>query len=171
MGLCPPWEIRLSPQRDEVWVAFIPGELLGHFGPLPVLGTLLSVWRQQELFLINHHSDFCSYHKSEIQHSRPEQRSWREVLQLVLRLPEYSLGIQVCQQVTRKSDEDRGWGKSPQTPLSFPCPRVVADGLVLLFFFYRENILVLDIFFEALNYETIEQKKAYEVAALLGKEV
>lgn len=32
-----------------------------------------------------------------------------------------------------------------------------------------ENILVLDIFFEALNYETIEQKKAYEVAALLGK--
>lgn len=32
----------------------------------------------------------------------------------------------------------------------------------------RENILVLDIFFEALNYETIEQKKAYEVAGLLG---
>ncbi|XP_025774680.1 acid-sensing ion channel 2 [Puma concolor] len=32
----------------------------------------------------------------------------------------------------------------------------------------QENILVLDIFFEALNYETIEQKKAYEVAALLG---
>ncbi|XP_042652905.1 acid-sensing ion channel 1 isoform X1 [Tyto alba] len=31
-----------------------------------------------------------------------------------------------------------------------------------------ENILVLDIFFEALNYETIEQKKAYEVAGLLG---
>ncbi|EOA99827.1 Amiloride-sensitive cation channel 2, neuronal, partial [Anas platyrhynchos] len=30
-----------------------------------------------------------------------------------------------------------------------------------------ENILVLDIFFEALNYETIEQKKAYEVAGLL----
>lgn len=47
---------------------------------------------------------------------------------------------------------------------------MVADGLVLLFSFYRENILVLDIFFEALNYETIEQKKAYEVAALLGKE-
>ena len=36
-------------------------------------------------------------------------------------------------------------------------------------FLRRENILVLDIFFEALNYETIEQKKAYEVAALLGK--
>ena len=35
----------------------------------------------------------------------------------------------------------------------------------------RENILVLDIFFEALNYETIEQKKAYEVAALLGMSV
>ncbi|NXE39397.1 ASIC1 protein, partial [Ptilorrhoa leucosticta] len=33
---------------------------------------------------------------------------------------------------------------------------------------HRENILVLDIFFEALNYETIEQKKAYEVAGLLG---
>uniref|UniRef100_A0A8C8SAE4 Acid sensing ion channel subunit 1 n=1 Tax=Pelusios castaneus TaxID=367368 RepID=A0A8C8SAE4_9SAUR len=32
----------------------------------------------------------------------------------------------------------------------------------------RENVLVLDIFFEALNYETIEQKKAYEVAGLLG---
>uniref|UniRef100_A0A8C5T2U4 ASIC1 protein n=1 Tax=Malurus cyaneus samueli TaxID=2593467 RepID=A0A8C5T2U4_9PASS len=31
-----------------------------------------------------------------------------------------------------------------------------------------ENILVLDIFFEALNYEMIEQKKAYEVAGLLG---
>ncbi|XP_008172064.2 acid-sensing ion channel 1 isoform X3 [Malaclemys terrapin pileata] len=31
-----------------------------------------------------------------------------------------------------------------------------------------ENFLVLDIFFEALNYETIEQKKAYEVAGLLG---
>ncbi|KAM8975271.1 acid-sensing ion channel 1 isoform 1-T1 [Pelodytes ibericus] len=31
-----------------------------------------------------------------------------------------------------------------------------------------ENILVLDIFFEALNYETIEQKKAYEVGGLLG---
>ncbi|KAG5838995.1 hypothetical protein ANANG_G00229660 [Anguilla anguilla] len=31
-----------------------------------------------------------------------------------------------------------------------------------------DNILVLDIFFEALNYETIEQKKAYEVAGLLA---
>lgn len=35
-------------------------------------------------------------------------------------------------------------------------------------FFSRENFLVLDIFFEALNYETIEQKKAYDVAGLLG---
>lgn len=26
----------------------------------------------------------------------------------------------------------------------------------------------MDVFFEALNYETIEQKKAYEVAGLLG---
>ncbi|KFQ96350.1 Acid-sensing ion channel 1 [Nipponia nippon] len=34
-----------------------------------------------------------------------------------------------------------------------------------------ENILVLDIFFEALNYETIEQKKAYEVAGLLGGDI
>lgn len=33
-----------------------------------------------------------------------------------------------------------------------------------------DNILVLDIYFEALNYETIEQKKAYELAGLLGKE-
>ncbi|KTF86701.1 hypothetical protein cypCar_00017635 [Cyprinus carpio] len=31
-----------------------------------------------------------------------------------------------------------------------------------------DNFLVLDIFFEALNYETIEQKKAYDVAGLLG---
>lgn len=36
-------------------------------------------------------------------------------------------------------------------------------------FFCRDNILVLDVFFEALNYETIEQKKAYEVAGLLGR--
>ncbi|KAJ8336400.1 hypothetical protein SKAU_G00376200 [Synaphobranchus kaupii] len=34
--------------------------------------------------------------------------------------------------------------------------------------YITDNILVLDIFFEALNYETIEQKKAYEVAGLLG---
>ncbi|XP_067391799.1 acid-sensing ion channel 3 isoform X2 [Emydura macquarii macquarii] len=34
--------------------------------------------------------------------------------------------------------------------------------------YISENVLVLDIFFEALNYETIEQKKAYEVAGLLG---
>ncbi|KAF3856610.1 hypothetical protein F7725_017333 [Dissostichus mawsoni] len=31
-----------------------------------------------------------------------------------------------------------------------------------------DNLLVLDIYFEALNYETIEQKKAYELAGLLG---
>ncbi|XP_009639966.1 acid-sensing ion channel 4-like [Egretta garzetta] len=31
-----------------------------------------------------------------------------------------------------------------------------------------ENFLVLDIFFEALNYEAIEQKKAYDLAGLLG---
>lgn len=37
------------------------------------------------------------------------------------------------------------------------------------FAFCRDNILVLDVFFEALNYETIEQKKAYEVAGLLGR--
>lgn len=37
--------------------------------------------------------------------------------------------------------------------------------------FHRDNILVLDIFFEALNYETIEQKKAYEVAGLLGADL
>nr|XP_049601087.1 acid-sensing ion channel 2 isoform X2 [Syngnathus scovelli] len=34
--------------------------------------------------------------------------------------------------------------------------------------YIADNILVLDVFFEALNYETIEQKKAYEVAGLLG---
>ncbi|KAK3512269.1 hypothetical protein QTP70_002266 [Hemibagrus guttatus] len=34
--------------------------------------------------------------------------------------------------------------------------------------YIADNILVLDIFFEALNYETIEQKKAYELPGLLG---
>ncbi|XP_072633100.1 acid-sensing ion channel 3 isoform X4 [Canis lupus baileyi] len=34
--------------------------------------------------------------------------------------------------------------------------------------YISENVLVLDIFFEALNYETVEQKKAYEVSELLG---
>ncbi|XP_006895217.1 PREDICTED: acid-sensing ion channel 3 [Elephantulus edwardii] len=34
--------------------------------------------------------------------------------------------------------------------------------------YIAENILVLDIYFEALNYETVEQKKAYEVSELLG---
>ncbi|XP_005880158.1 PREDICTED: acid-sensing ion channel 3 isoform X1 [Myotis brandtii] len=34
--------------------------------------------------------------------------------------------------------------------------------------YIAENVLVLDIFFEALNYETVEQKKAYEVSELLG---
>ncbi|XP_044534897.1 acid-sensing ion channel 3 [Gracilinanus agilis] len=34
--------------------------------------------------------------------------------------------------------------------------------------YIAENVLVLDIFFEALNYETVEQQKAYEVADLLG---
>ncbi|XP_031749131.1 acid-sensing ion channel 4 [Xenopus tropicalis] len=34
--------------------------------------------------------------------------------------------------------------------------------------YIRENFLVLDIFFEALNYETIEQKKAYDLPSLLG---
>ncbi|KAJ1183843.1 hypothetical protein NDU88_000656 [Pleurodeles waltl] len=34
--------------------------------------------------------------------------------------------------------------------------------------YIKENFLVLDIFFEALNFETIEQKKAYDLAGLLG---
>ncbi|XP_075439309.1 LOW QUALITY PROTEIN: acid-sensing ion channel 2-like, partial [Ascaphus truei] len=34
--------------------------------------------------------------------------------------------------------------------------------------YITDNILVLDVFFEALNYETVEQRKAYEVAGLLG---
>ncbi|XP_060766454.1 acid-sensing ion channel 1B [Neoarius graeffei] len=34
--------------------------------------------------------------------------------------------------------------------------------------YIADNILVLDIFFETLNYETIEQKKAYELPGLLG---
>ncbi|GCC43691.1 hypothetical protein chiPu_0027751, partial [Chiloscyllium punctatum] len=32
-----------------------------------------------------------------------------------------------------------------------------------------DNYLVLDVYFEVLNFETIEQKKAYDVAGLLGK--
>lgn len=42
-------------------------------------------------------------------------------------------------------------------------------GCLLVCLLRRENILVLDIFFEALNYEKIEQKKAYEIAGLLGE--
>nr|XP_039267785.1 acid-sensing ion channel 1C-like isoform X3 [Styela clava] len=34
--------------------------------------------------------------------------------------------------------------------------------------YVRDNFVKLNVFFEALNYETIEQKVAYEVAALLG---
>ncbi|XP_063789937.1 acid-sensing ion channel 4 isoform X3 [Pseudophryne corroboree] len=34
--------------------------------------------------------------------------------------------------------------------------------------YIRDNFLVLDIFFEALNYGTVEQKKAYDLASLLG---
>ncbi|XP_062854865.1 acid-sensing ion channel 1A [Trichomycterus rosablanca] len=34
--------------------------------------------------------------------------------------------------------------------------------------YIADNILVLDVFFEALNYEAIEQRRAYEVAGLLG---
>ncbi|XP_075685245.1 acid-sensing ion channel 4 isoform X2 [Rhinoderma darwinii] len=34
--------------------------------------------------------------------------------------------------------------------------------------YIRENFLVLDVFFEALNYGTIEQKKAYDLPSLLG---
>lgn len=46
---------------------------------------------------------------------------------------------------------------------------VMEVSVTLVCSFLRENILVLDIFFEALNYEKIEQKKAYEIAGLLGK--
>ncbi|XP_043729327.1 acid-sensing ion channel 3 isoform X2 [Cervus elaphus] len=34
--------------------------------------------------------------------------------------------------------------------------------------YIAENVLALDIFFEALNYEAVEQKKAYEMSELLG---
>lgn len=51
--------------------------------------------------------------------------------------------------------------------LSYPPCKCLRYSFVC--FFLRENILVLDIFFEALNYEKIEQKKAYEIAGLLGK--
>jgi len=37
------------------------------------------------------------------------------------------------------------------------------------FFFQRNNFAKLNVFFEALNYETIEQKRAYEIPGLLGK--
>ncbi len=46
---------------------------------------------------------------------------------------------------------------------------ITSPGCALVCPLSRENILVLDIFFEALNYEKIEQKKAYEIAGLLGK--
>lgn len=61
------------------------------------------------------------------------------------------------------------------TPLQLSGPTIVllveADGGLTRIdaLFCRDNILVLDVFFEALNYETIEQKKAYEVAGLLGR--
>ena len=32
----------------------------------------------------------------------------------------------------------------------------------------KKNILKLNVYFEALNYETITQKKAYEISDLLG---
>lgn len=48
-------------------------------------------------------------------------------------------------------------------------PEINSLGCTLVYPLSRENILVLDIFFEALNYEKIEQKKAYEIAGLLGK--
>lgn len=48
-------------------------------------------------------------------------------------------------------------------------PEMNSIGCALVCPLCRENILVLDIFFEALNYEKIEQKKAYEIAGLLGK--
>ena len=51
--------------------------------------------------------------------------------------------------------------------LPVSCPQQVRDERSRLFS-SRENMLVLDIFFEALNYETVEQKKAYEVSELLG---
>ncbi|KAL0618479.1 Acid-sensing ion channel 3 [Plecturocebus cupreus] len=34
--------------------------------------------------------------------------------------------------------------------------------------YIAENVLALEVFFEALNYETVEQKKAYEMSELLG---
>lgn len=46
--------------------------------------------------------------------------------------------------------------------------RQVCPASSLGFFSFRENVLVLDIFFEALNYEAVEQKAAYEVSELLG---
>ncbi|XP_016052484.1 PREDICTED: acid-sensing ion channel 3 [Miniopterus natalensis] len=48
------------------------------------------------------------------------------------------------------------------------CPGCRACPAATPAFSSRENVLVLDIFFEALNYETVEQKKAYEVSELLG---
>lgn len=45
---------------------------------------------------------------------------------------------------------------------------ILTNGCYCFDLFFRDNFLVLDIFFEALNYETIEQKKAYDVAGLLG---
>lgn len=132
---------------------------------------------------MKHPLDSCCYCQREIQSSDPE-RSWKNIFQLLLKLPEsyrcpmvlvsrWSECLWVAEDPRRRTVRT-GRGLKPQSPTFCLTPKhtrpLVADGLMLLSSFYRENILVLDIFFEALNYETIEQKKAYEVAALLGKE-
>lgn len=57
---------------------------------------------------------------------------------------------------------------SVSTPMSNSLVHNIKEP-VGIFHVSRDNLLVLDIFFEALNYEKIEQKKAYEIAGLLGK--
>ncbi|CAI9600482.1 unnamed protein product [Staurois parvus] len=89
-------------------------------------------------------------------------------------------------QYLQEIDQDRGDGESA-CPCETPC-KMVRYGKELSMVkipskassvylakkynkteqYIAENVLVLDIFFEALNFETIEQKKAYELAGLLG---
>uniref|UniRef100_A0A8C8VLU3 Acid sensing ion channel subunit 1 n=1 Tax=Pelusios castaneus TaxID=367368 RepID=A0A8C8VLU3_9SAUR len=88
-----------------------------------------------------------------------------------------------CRMVHMPGEGHRLWGPftkacappalSPRMTLNTPQPPKVQAPLPPLPTALHpwdswENVLVLDIFFEALNYETIEQKKAYEVAGLLG---
>uniref|UniRef100_A0A8C5J0Z2 Acid-sensing ion channel 3 n=1 Tax=Junco hyemalis TaxID=40217 RepID=A0A8C5J0Z2_JUNHY len=78
----------------------------------------------------------------------------------------------VCTPEQYKECADPALGTYPEPPAApewLWCPCALAGlGVTAVPRCTGDNVLVLDIFFEALNYEMIEQKKAYEVAGLLG---